>query len=168
VGIVSSVHEVDAHTQADGGRYVVERHTDSAGQVHTVLYLAPDGTDYVALRTARVLLLDKQLSDAECDRVVAIAATFVLVQQTTAQFAARFWTRLQAAFDSGDKIEYCRLIWWLYNRIQAGSLTSDQVRQSYNTFYSKNLNTTQWNNLVTSRFVPARDRYQAMLNEAQV
>lgn len=86
--------------------------------------------------------------------------------QTAGEFAARYWARLQAAFARGDKIEYCRLIWWLYNRIQAGDLTGDQARVSFNTAYGRSLNTTQWNTLVTTRFLPARDRYQAMLDEA--
>ena len=89
-----------------------------------------------------------------------------LNHQTSAQFAARFWLRVQRAFNSGNKVEFCRLIWWLYNRIQAGDLTSDQVRTTYNSAFGKSLNTAQWNTLVTTRFVPARDRYQAMLDEA--
>jgi hypothetical protein len=91
-----------------------------------------------------------------------------LNHQTTAQFAARFWARLQVAFDRGDKIEFCRLVWWIYQHIQAGDFTSDQVRQSYNAHYGKTLNTTQWAALVAARFVPARDRFQAMLDEEPV
>ncbi len=88
--------------------------------------------------------------------------------QTAAQFAARFWRRLQAAFDAGNKPEFCRLVWWIYQRIQAGDLTSDQVRLSYNSFYGKSLNTTQWNTLVTNQFVPAKNRWQEILDEAQI
>lgn len=90
----------------------------------------------------------------------------ILNHQTTAAFAGRYWARLQGAFSRGDQIEYSRLIWWLYNRIQAGDLTSDQARVSFNSAYGRSLNPTQWNTLVTTRFLPARDRYQAMLDEA--
>ena len=89
-----------------------------------------------------------------------------LNHQTASEFAARFWTRLQRAFNTGDKIQYSRMIWWLSNRITAGDLTSTQVRDSFNLHFGRSLNTTQWNSLVQSRFIPARDRYQAMLDEA--
>lgn len=92
----------------------------------------------------------------------------LLNHQTAAQFAARFWARLRQAYDSGDKLEYHRMIWWIWSRIQDGDLTSDQVRQSYNTAYNKSLNTTQWNNLVTTRFVPIKDRYLALLAEGDL
>lgn len=89
-----------------------------------------------------------------------------LKHQTAAQFAARFWTKLQTAFDRGNKIEYSRLIWWLSNRIAAGDLTNAQVRDSFNVHFGRSLNAAQWTTLVNTRFIPARDRYQAMLDEA--
>lgn len=88
--------------------------------------------------------------------------------QTNAQFAARFWRKLQDALESGNKLEFCRLIWWIYQRIQAGDFTSNEVRLSYNAFFGKSLNTAQWNTLVTTRFAPARDRWQAILDEGQI
>lgn len=92
----------------------------------------------------------------------------ILREQTAAQFAARFWRRAQAAHEAGQKLEYSRLIWWLYGRIQAGDLTSAQVRTSYNSHFGRALTVAQWNALVTTRFVPIRDRYQAILDEAAV
>lgn|GEM_PF-4999962 len=91
-----------------------------------------------------------------------------LKHQTAAQFAARFWARVRAACQAGDKREYHRLVWWVWTQIQAGHLTSDQVRLSYNNAYGKSLNTTQWNNLVTTRFVPMKNRYLALLAEADL
>jgi len=91
-----------------------------------------------------------------------------LRHQTAAQFAARFWARVQKARQDGDLIEFGRLIWWLYNRVQAGDITSAEARISFNTAYGRNLNVTQWNNLVTTRLIPIRDRYQAMLNEGDL
>lgn len=91
-----------------------------------------------------------------------------LSHQTAAQFAARFWERLRSAYQRGDKAEYHRLIWWVWNRIQIGDLTSDQVRVSFNNAYGRSLNTAQWNNLVTTRFVPIKDRYLAWLAEADL
>jgi hypothetical protein len=92
----------------------------------------------------------------------------ILKHQTPAQFAARFWRKLQYEYDIKNKPEYCRLIWLIYKRIQAGDMTSNEVRLSYNNFYGKSLNTTQWNAYVTDRFIPAKDRWQAILDEARI
>lgn len=91
-----------------------------------------------------------------------------LNHQTKAEFAARFWKRLDEAFTRGDKILFSKLIWWIYQRIGDGDFTSNEVRLSYNLYFGKSLNATQWNNLVTTRFQPARDRYQAMIDEVAI
>ena len=91
-----------------------------------------------------------------------------LNHQTKAEFAARFWKRLDDAFSRGDKILFSKLVWWIYQRINAGDFTSNEVRLSYNAYFGRTLNTTQWNNLVTTRFQPARDRYKAILDEAAI
>ena len=88
-----------------------------------------------------------------------------LRHQTAAEFATRFWARLDAAYKANDKLRYHMMIWWIWSRIQAGDLTSDQVRQSFNLAFSRSLNTAQWNSLVTTRFVPIKDRYLALLAE---
>lgn len=88
-----------------------------------------------------------------------------LRHQTPAQFAARFWSRLDAAFRSGDKLTYHRLIWWVWTRIQAGELTSNEVRLSFNAYFGRSLTSVEWSALVTTRFVPIKDRYLALLNE---
>ena len=91
-----------------------------------------------------------------------------LKHQTAAQFAARFWARVQQAQQSGDQWARARLVWWIWSKIQAGDLTSDQVRLSYNAYFNKSLTVTQWNSLVTTRLVPIKDRYLAMLAEADL
>ncbi len=91
-----------------------------------------------------------------------------LKEQTPAQFSTRFWRRVQAAQDSGNKVEVSRLIWWLYNRIQTGDITSLQARTSYNTHFGRALTSTQWNTLMTTRFATMRDRYQALIDEVDV
>jgi hypothetical protein len=62
--IVSSTHVV-GHAQEDGRSYVTETHTDDAGAVLNVVYLAAVGTDYVAVRDARALTLSEQLAEQE-------------------------------------------------------------------------------------------------------
>jgi hypothetical protein len=91
-----------------------------------------------------------------------------LRHQTAGQFAARFWRRVDAAQKSGDKLTLHRLIWWVWLKIQAGEITSDQARLSYNTHFGKSLNSAQWTALVTARFVPIKDRYAALIAEADV
>ena len=91
-----------------------------------------------------------------------------LKHQTAAQFAARFWARVKRAQESGDQWARARLVWWIWARIQAGDLTSDQVRLSYNNYFGKSLTVAQWNTLVSTRLVPIKDRYLAMLAEADL
>ena len=91
-----------------------------------------------------------------------------LQHQTAAEFAARFWAKVRAAKQSGNNLEFCRLVWWAWTKIQAGDLTNDQVRLSFNNAYGRSLNTTQWNSFVTSTLVPAKDRYLAILNQADL
>lgn len=88
-----------------------------------------------------------------------------LRHQTAAQFAARFWRKLRQAYQSDDKLTYHRMIWWLWTKVQAGDLTNDQVRLSFNAAYGRTLTLAQWNTLVTTRFVPIKDRYLAFLDE---
>ena len=92
----------------------------------------------------------------------------VLKHQTAAEFAARFWAKLRAAYQAGDKLTYHRMIWWIWSKVQSGDLTNDQVRLSFNAAYGRSLNTTQWNSFVTSRLVPIKDRYLAWLAEGDL
>ncbi len=103
-----------------------------------------------------------------------------LRHQTAAQFAARFWAKLRAAYvastspgipDSAKaayKTEYSKMIWWLYGRVVAGDLTTNDVRLSFNSAYGRSLSLAQWNTFVTNTLKPIRDRYQAMLDEADL
>ena len=56
---------VEDSVQADGRRYVRERHTDNLGRVQFVVYLAEAGANASATMTARVLDLDAALVAAE-------------------------------------------------------------------------------------------------------
>ncbi len=95
-----------------------------------------------------------------------------LQHQTAAQFAARFWVRVTMAegaaragyLEAAARRDY--LIWRIWRWIQDGDLTSDQVRQSFNSHFGRSLNTTQWNTLVTTRLIPMKDRHLAALAEA--
>lgn len=91
-----------------------------------------------------------------------------LKYQTEAQFADRYWAKVRDAYRLGNKLRFAFLIWWLYERVQAGDVTSNQVRLSFNAAYGRSLNSTQWNSFVTSTLAPIRDRYQAMLDQADL
>ena len=66
MSIVSSAYTQDAHTQAGGGRYVIEQHTDADGQVYQVgPYLAPAGFDVAARLASRAVEINNQLAEAE-------------------------------------------------------------------------------------------------------
>jgi len=100
---------------------------------------------------------------------------FVLKHQTVAEFMQRFWLLTRDLFNAGSgqtgaqrrtyMTEYARHIWWIAKRIQAGDITNTQARNSYNAAFGKSLTAAQWTTLVDTRFKPARDRYQAMLDE---
>lgn len=83
--IVSSTHTV-GHAQRDGRRYVVELHTDDAGVVHRVEYLAAEKADYADIMAARAVQIDasiveaamqKQEREASYAKVVAVLDTAV-------------------------------------------------------------------------------------------
>lgn len=74
MAIVSSSYVAEAHTQADGRRYVRETHTDSAGEVHVVEYLAPAAwgdAEYAATMNARAAAMAGALAEAEFERILA-------------------------------------------------------------------------------------------------
>jgi hypothetical protein len=69
--IVSSTHTIDAHQQASGARYVVERHTDNTGKVYQIgPWLAPAGFDVAGTVAARAVQIDEQLAEAEAEQVI--------------------------------------------------------------------------------------------------
>ena len=91
-----------------------------------------------------------------------------LVHQTKSEFAERFWLRLREEYDADNKLMYHKMIHWLWSRIQDGDITNEQARTTYNSTFGKTLDATEWSNLVTTRFVPIKDRYVAFLAELDV
>ena len=70
MSIVSSTYTVDDRAQVDGRHYVTELHTDSAGVVHRVEYLAAVGADYDAILAARADAIATQLAEEETEAVI--------------------------------------------------------------------------------------------------
>jgi hypothetical protein len=90
-----------------------------------------------------------------------------LRHQTPAEFAARFWDRVRVAQGS-DKLEFCRLMYWLTRRLVSGDLTDTQARNSFNTAFGRSLTAGQWTTLRSNRITPAHDRHAAMLAEGDL
>lgn len=99
---------------------------------------------------------------------------------TPAQIAAQFWQRLRdvrvrveaAAPGSPARreaaVEFARMVWKLYGHVQAGDFTSNEVRLSFNAAYNRSLTAGQWTTFVQDTLKPIRDRYQAMLDQADL
>ena len=166
--ITSSQNTIDAHQQADGSRYCKQVCTDAVGGIHQrTVNLAP-GNDGVALLAQYVIDLDKSLQSAEFRAVLKRVATIILNHLTKEQFAALFWETLKQTYLDGDRREYHFMIWWLYDRVSAGDFTSNEVRLTFNDAYGRSLNPSQWTSFTSARLAPIRDRYQAMLDEADL
>lgn len=88
----------------------------------------------------------------------------VLVHQTAAEFAARFWLLVQQNIGK-DNVTFERLMWWLTERLNAGDITDAQARNSFNTAFNRTLTAAEWTTLRANRITPAHDRYAAMLAE---
>ena len=91
-----------------------------------------------------------------------------LQHQTAEEFALRFWNSTRAAFDAGDRQTFHRNIWWLWDKIQAGDITSTQARVSYNTAFGTSLTATQWTNTIVPKLTAIKDRWAAYLAESMV
>ena len=61
--IITSSYTEDAHTQAGGGRYVTERHTDDRGRTYEFTYLLPTTTTAQAVMAARAERLEAQITE---------------------------------------------------------------------------------------------------------
>jgi hypothetical protein len=168
VSIVSSQNFLDAHTQVDGTRYCRQVCTDSAGGSHQQLLRLSPGDDADARLADYAARLAVSLAEQEYRRVVSLDAPIVLAHQTKEELAARFWQELLEAYRDVDKVRMGYLIWWVYNQFSDGDFTSNQLRLTFNAAYERSLNVSQWNALVTNRLIPIHDRYQAMLDEAEL
>lgn len=91
-----------------------------------------------------------------------------LHHQTAAGFAARFWKRVQRARQAGDTSTWHRLIWWLIERINAGDITDNGARLTFNDAYGRALTAGQWTTLKTARLIPIHDRWASMQSEADL
>jgi hypothetical protein len=92
----------------------------------------------------------------------------VLVHQTPAEFAARFWLRVQRARAAGNQAEWHRLIWWLIERINDGFITDAGARTTFNDAFGRSLTAGQWTTFKTTKLVPVHDRWAALIAESDL
>jgi|WetSurSiteA1Bulk_404760.scaffolds.fasta_scaffold03778_7 hypothetical protein len=92
----------------------------------------------------------------------------VLKHQTTSEFMGSYWAKIQKAYRNRDMWTVGKLITWIWEKVQVGDLTNDQMRQSFNTAFGRNLTLSQWNTFVTTRIIPIKDRYIAMRDETEL
>lgn len=157
----SSTYTPDAHTQADGRRYVTESFVDDAGGQHSWMYLAPVGwgdveyTAHLAMVAARI---DKQLAKAEFEQLLGedVSVTLNLKYQTAAQFAER----LRERWRNSTREECARIAWWIRNRIVSGDVTQAQLRTAFG------MTQAQWNALRDDKLIPLADAWQAVRDAA--
>lgn len=97
--------------QADGRRYVTERHDDDQGESHQVTYLAAANADAQATANARQATILTQLRDNEIAANIAKAlngeTTFTFRYSTVAQNR----TALREAFRTATRWELLTLAW---------------------------------------------------------
>ena len=65
---ITSSEIVANDLQADGRRYIRERHTDDTGDTHDAYYLAKVGTDHNAVMLARVAGIEAQIAETEAQQ----------------------------------------------------------------------------------------------------
>lgn len=88
--IVSSLILDDAR-QADGSRWITERHTDQLGLAYDIRYLADALTDILAAMAARVARLNTWLTEGE----IATNIAAVMVDGSLASYALHYSTPAQ-------------------------------------------------------------------------
>ena len=70
MSIVSSEYVLQA-VQANGGRFVIERFTDSVGAVHEMEYFSGVGADYSGILASHATALEHQLALREFGQAVS-------------------------------------------------------------------------------------------------
>jgi hypothetical protein len=141
MSIVSSLTIIDGHTQPGGGRYVIERHTDSTGKVHQIgPYLAADGFDTNARLTAQAALLLTQL---QADELLDVLEGLLNPNELAHIGKAELASRIRELCASKTGIELCEIASRVLATVESGKITDTEWRTAFG------LNVSQWNNVKT-------------------
>lgn len=150
---------VEDRAQADGRRWVRERHTDHVGGQHFVSYLAEPESNATATMTARVASIEAQLKQAEINANLAKALngetnTFTFQHSTANENLAA----LRELFRNSTKWELVTLAHVLHHQ----GLTNNQID---NLFGTSNAAGRQ---AVRDKFAANDTRYHDILAEQSV
>jgi hypothetical protein len=152
MAVTSSVFAQES-LQKDGRRWVTETHTLTGGATVPVRYLLAAAGDASAIMAARAPIIAAQAVEDEAVANMNRDGALTTIQQTAAQFAARF--RQEVA--SADKQWACYLAWWLLRRITAGNITDAQCQTAFN------MTATAWTTFKTNTVTPRSNAWAAML-----
>lgn len=134
--IVQSV--ILAVTDQIGGRYITERHTDSAGKIYNVEYFARAGVEVDIVLANRAAALNEWLSSDELYATVFDNSwDHALVHATTNELVAYVRTLYRESSKERLALISRRILEWITN----GRFTDTQVRTSFG------LQAAQWTTL---------------------
>lgn len=139
--------------QKDGRRWVTETHTLTGGATVPVRYLLAVAGDASAIMTARAPIIAAQAVEDEAVANFNRDGALTVVQQTAAQFAARFRQEVANASQQWA----CYLAWWLLRRIAAGQITDAQCQTAFN------MTASAWTTFKTNTLTPRSNAWVAML-----
>jgi hypothetical protein len=123
-GAITGSVIVEDRAQADGRRWIRERHTDHTGEVHFIVYMAAAGANATTAMTNRVALIEEQLAAAEMSRNISqidrdgiepLNPVITLQHTTIDQLGAEVRARFQSA--TGAKAAV--IAEWLLTRTDA-------------------------------------------------
>jgi hypothetical protein len=142
--IVSSIIAEDAR-QADGRRWIAERHTDQLGLAYEFRYLVAASADAVALMTARVAIINADLTAREIAANLAAVATLGSQAVPTFSYStvAQNVAALRAAYASATQQQA------IFAGEYLGSLTDAQLQSAFG------LTAAQVTTLRASKLTPA-------------
>jgi hypothetical protein len=155
MAVTSSVLAQES-TQKDARRWVTETHTLTGGATVPVRYLLAAGADANAIMTARAPIIAAQAVEDEAVANMNRDGALTLVQQTAAQFAARFRQEVASASQQWA----CYLAWWLLRRIAAGNITDAQCQTAFN------MTATAWTTFKANTITPRSNAWAAILAAA--
>src|SRR3990167_11431930 len=123
------------HAQKDGRRFVIEAHSDAAGEFARIQYLAEDSADTNAIATARHTSLLASNAEQEARNTVDQG----LQPNPRFQTIEELLLKVRARYLSSVGEETCRIARWVVDRLDDGSVSVVQMRAAFG------VSAAQWN-----------------------
>src|SRR3990167_5429163 len=109
--MITSSTIIEDSIQADGRRFIRERHTDHLGVFHEISYLAESTANAETAMTARVTQIVEQLKQAEINANMSKSLNAELVFTFNHSTVAENRTALRGLFKTATKWELLTLGW---------------------------------------------------------